>query len=520
MLLSGPDKSIDRTPLLADLQEVLRSGEPIYDRALGCNGLLLISNTVPVRSQNAIVGAISTFRDKTEMSQLVQRLDGMMSYVDALRTTSHEFMNKLHVILGLLNMKSYDKLEEYVLQTAHAYQADIGEIQHRIKSPVVAGFLIGKIQRAKERGFTLNLAEESLVPDCPNEKQVTVLVTVLGNLIENALDAMSGQEEGEVSLLLHYQDGWLSGEVSDDGPGIPAANIDAIFNKGFSTKGENRGVGLFLANQQLHELGGTLSVESEPGVFTQFLFTCPGIVKGKSVINVLIVDDDAMVAELNRLYVARIPGFSCCGTASTLGKAQEMITTRRWRSIWCCWTFTCSRIAASICCRPFAPATRHRRDYDTSAADAATVQTAMHYGVVDYLIKPFQFPRFEEALTAWREKRKLMTGQPYYEQADVDRLLHGGTPEAADARKLPKGLTAQTLRTLCQWIDSHPDVEFSTDELAAAVNISRVSCRKYLIWLAQINILYTTIHYGATGRPVYRYRLVAEQYGLLKQYSQ
>lgn len=275
ILLSGPDQAIDHTPLLADLQAVLKTGEPIYDRELGCNGLLLISNTVPVRSQNAIVGAISTFRDKTEMSQLVQRLDGMVNYVDALRTTSHEFMNKLHVILGLLNMKSYGKLEEYVLQTAHTYQADIGEIQHRIKSPVVAGFLIGKIQRAKERGFSLHLAEESLVPDCPNEKQVTVLVTVLGNLIENALDAMSGQSEGEVGLLLHYQNGWLSGEVSDDGPGIPAANIDAIFNKGFSTKGENRGVGLFLASQQLRELGGTLAVESEPGVFTQFFVHLP-----------------------------------------------------------------------------------------------------------------------------------------------------------------------------------------------------------------------------------------------------
>ncbi|XXD09513.1 sensor histidine kinase [Klebsiella sp. R445] len=275
ILLSGPDQAIDHTPLLADLQAVLKTGEPIYDRELGCNGLLLISNTVPVRSQNAIVGAISTFRDKTEMSQLLQRLDGMVNYVDALRTTSHEFMNKLHVILGLLNMKSYGKLEEYVLQTAHTYQADIGEIQHRIKSPVVAGFLIGKIQRAKERGFSLHLAEESLVPDCPNEKQVTVLVTVLGNLIENALDAMSGQSEGEVGLLLHYQNGWLSGEVSDDGPGIPAANIDAIFNKGFSTKGENRGVGLFLASQQLRELGGTLAVESEPGVFTQFFVHLP-----------------------------------------------------------------------------------------------------------------------------------------------------------------------------------------------------------------------------------------------------
>ncbi len=161
-----------------------------------------------------------------------------------------------------------------MLQTAHRYRADIGDIQHRIKSPVVAGFLISKIQRATECGFTLTLAEESTVPDCPNEKQVTVLVTVLGNLIENALDAMSGRAEVRSACCCTTRDGWLSGEVSDDGPGIPENNIDAIFNKGFSTKGENRGVGLFLANQQLRELGGTLAVESEPGVFT-FLFISP-----------------------------------------------------------------------------------------------------------------------------------------------------------------------------------------------------------------------------------------------------
>jgi len=156
----------------------------------------------------------------------------------------------------------------------------------------------------------------------------------------------------------------------------------------------------------------------------------------------------------------------------------------------------------------------------SSASDAATIQTSMHYGVVDYLIKPFQFPRFEEALNGWKAKRSLMGSHQYYEQADVDRLIHGGAPELADSKKLPKGLTPQTLRTICQWIDSHPEIEFSTDDLANAVNISRVSCRKYLIWLAQINILFTSIHYGATGRPVYRYRLQPEQVGLLKQYCQ
>jgi two-component system, CitB family, sensor histidine kinase DcuS len=272
MLLAGES---GHAPLLENLREVLASGQPLQDRALGCNGRLLLSNTVPIRSQGRVTGAISTFRDKTEIGQLMQRLDGMVNYVDALRTTSHEFMNKLHVILGLLSMKSYDKLEEYVLLTAHTYQMDIGAIQHRVKSPVVAGFLLGKINRAKERGFSLTLADESLVPDNPNEKQVTVLVTVLGNLIENALDAMNGQAEGEISLLLHYQNGWLTGEVSDDGAGIPQANLEAIFAKGFSTKGENRGVGLFLASQQLDELGGTITVESEPGVFTQFFVSLP-----------------------------------------------------------------------------------------------------------------------------------------------------------------------------------------------------------------------------------------------------
>lgn len=279
MLLSASEDHADadagQRMLLDILREVLASGQPMKDLELGCNGRLLLCNIVPVRSQGAIIGAISTFRDKTEVSQLLQRLDGMVNYVDALRTTSHEFMNKLHVILGLLSMKSYDQLERYVLQTAETYQSDIGAIQHQIKSPVVAGFLLGKISRAKAHGARLNIAAESRVPDNADEKQVTVLVTVLGNLIENALDAMGEASNGEISVLLHYQNGWLSGEVSDDGPGISADNIDAIFAKGFSTKGENRGVGLFLASQQLSELGGTINVESEPGVFTQFFVHLP-----------------------------------------------------------------------------------------------------------------------------------------------------------------------------------------------------------------------------------------------------
>ena len=275
LLPAGKQTENTSAPLLASLRDVSKSGVARQDQEISCNGRLLLCNMVPVKSQDRVIGAITTFRDKTEVSQLMQRLDGMVNYVDALRAHTHEFMNKLHVILGLLNIKRYDKLEEYILQTAHHYQTDIGTIQSKVKSPVVAGFLLGKINRAKEAGVTLTLADESQIPDTASEEQVAVLITALGNLIENALDAMEGQQEGEIGLLLHYQNGWLSCEVSDDGPGIDPTQLESIFTKGFSTKGENRGVGLFLARQQIQNLGGDISVESEPGVFTQFFVHIP-----------------------------------------------------------------------------------------------------------------------------------------------------------------------------------------------------------------------------------------------------
>lgn len=275
LLPSGQQSEHSSDPLLASLREVAKTGVARQDREIGCNGRLLLCNMVPVKSQNRVIGAISTFRDKTEVSQLMQRIDGMVNYVDALRAHTHEFMNKLHVILGLLHMKRYDKLEKYILQTANNYQTDIGAIQRKIKSPVIAGFLFGKINRAKEAGITLTLAEDCHLPDTVNEEQAAVLVTVLGNLIENALDAMHAQPEGEIGLLLHYQGGWLSCEVSDDGPGIDPLHLEDVFTKGYSTKGENRGVGLFLARQQIQNLGGDITVESEPGVFTQFFVHIP-----------------------------------------------------------------------------------------------------------------------------------------------------------------------------------------------------------------------------------------------------
>lgn len=260
---------------VVDLTEVLRDGTVLRDEEINIKERLLLINTVPIRSNGKIIGAISTFRDKTEVRQLLQRLDGIVNYADALRERSHEFMNKLHVILGLLHLKSYKQLEDYIIKTANNYQEEIGSLLGKIKSPIIAGFLLSKINRTSDAGHKLVIDNESQLPESSNEDQITVLITVLGNLIENAIEALSDQPGGEISVALYYRHGWLHCEVSDDGPGIAPEHIDHIFDKGVSSKGTERGVGLTLVKQQVESLGGNIYVESEPGVFTQFFVQIP-----------------------------------------------------------------------------------------------------------------------------------------------------------------------------------------------------------------------------------------------------
>ncbi|HCU0800310.1 MULTISPECIES: sensor histidine kinase [Citrobacter] len=260
---------------VVDFSQVLHDGTPRRDEEIMVKDRLLLINTVPVLSNGKIIGAISTFRDKTEVRKLMQRLDGMVNYADALRERSHEFMNKLHVILGLLHLKSYKQLENYILKTANSYQEEIGSLLGKIKSPVIAGFLLSKINRTSDLGHSLVISNESQLPENSNEDQVAVLITVLGNLIENALEALGQEPGGEISVSLHYRHGWLHCEVNDDGPGIAPEHIEHIFEKGVSSKGTERGVGLALVKQQVENVGGNISVESEPGIFTQFFVQLP-----------------------------------------------------------------------------------------------------------------------------------------------------------------------------------------------------------------------------------------------------
>ncbi|MCS4316670.1 MULTISPECIES: sensor histidine kinase [Serratia] len=267
-------------PAQLHLAEVLASGKPLRDQQISFNGSELLTNTVPVIVKGQVIGAIATFRDKTEISQLVQRLSGMAHYADALRVQSHEFMNKLHVILGMLHMKAYQQLENYIINTASNYQEEIGALLRKIQSPEVAGFFIGKISRAHEAGIELTIDETSLLPETDDVETTHVLISVLGNLIENAIDAIDGVEGHEINLSFHHNENHLHCIISDDGPGIDPALGARIFEQGVSTKGPGRGIGLALIRSSLEKLGGSIDFESEPGVLTQFFVHIPYQAKG------------------------------------------------------------------------------------------------------------------------------------------------------------------------------------------------------------------------------------------------
>jgi CitB family two-component system sensor histidine kinase MalK len=263
------------------LQDVLRTGQAELDQQQDLQGITLLTNRVPVCVDKEIVGAIATFRDETEFRQLAEQLTGVRNYAEALRAQAHEFMNKLHVILGMVRLQCYDQLADYINGIAHQYQSEVGSIVRRIKDPVLAGFLLGKLSHAREVGVDLVFSEESFLPEPEDTAIIHELITVVGNLVNNALEAVANSPEKCVRVECIYDAGILHIMVSDTGPGVNEIQRQQLFVKGYSTKGGNRGLGLSLVQSSMKRLGGTIEVLSEVGQGMQFVVHIPYQSKGE-----------------------------------------------------------------------------------------------------------------------------------------------------------------------------------------------------------------------------------------------
>ena len=257
------------------LTEVLRTGQAEFDQEQEMNGVIILTNRVPLAVNGQIVGALATFRDMTEIRQLAEELTGVNSYLEALRARAHEFLNNLHVIRGLARIKQYEKLDEYIARILHESREEVSFVGERIREPILAGVVLSKLSRARESGVRLVIDENSNLPPSGDQDIAHGLVTVLGNLLDNAFEAVKDMTDKRTDLSIQYAAGVVTLAVADQGPGIDPATRERLFEKGYSTKGEGRGLGLFLVAKALEKLGGRIEVEANAAQGAVFRVAVP-----------------------------------------------------------------------------------------------------------------------------------------------------------------------------------------------------------------------------------------------------
>ena len=223
------------------------------------------------------IGTVTTLRDRTELVSLQSQLSSNLSITDTLRAQTHEFDNRLHTISGLVQLGEYDEVATLV-GTLTRHRADVSErVSKRLHDPAVAALVVAKHAVAEERGVTLELDPGSRLPAlAPGE--VADLTTVLGNLVDNAIDAAAGAAEPLVELWILVDGRPRPRRVRDNGPGVPEDLREAVFVRGFSTKPEvlgGRGIGLPLVRLICVQRGGTVTVDAADTGGAEFLVELP-----------------------------------------------------------------------------------------------------------------------------------------------------------------------------------------------------------------------------------------------------
>ncbi|NRQ33504.1 sensor histidine kinase [Nonomuraea sp. NN258] len=262
-------------PVSERMRDVLGGVDPGEDRVVLHGDRVLVLNRTPVSVRGQHRGWVVTLRDRTELVRLARELDDTSSATEALRAQAHEFANRMHTVVGLLELGEHEAAIGFITRTTRGTYAT--DLRERVQDPTLAALLLAKSAEAAERGARLVLAEDSSVPEgVLGDAQDAVLV--VGNLVANAIDALDGAE-GTVEVSVVADEDGLRVRVCDSGPGITPDLVDEVFREGFTTKAAHsgpRGLGLALTRQACLRRGGWVRV-GDPGsraggaVFTALL---------------------------------------------------------------------------------------------------------------------------------------------------------------------------------------------------------------------------------------------------------
>ena len=272
-------KMIHEVLPISRLMEVVQSGESEVDQEMLIGDNEVVVNRIPIFDhRNQVIGAVASFRNKSELYRLSQELSQVKRYTEALRAQTHEYSNKLHMISGLIQLEHYQEAIDTIQREANVHQNFIHFIMKEIPDPLIGGLLIGKFNRARELKVELELVQDSSFRDLPEHLDRSHFVTILGNLIDNAVEAVLATEQQQKKVKLFFTDisDDLIIEVEDNGNGISETIGSNIFEIGFSTKAKsNRGFGLSLAKQAVEQLNGYITYETYPEEGTIFTVVIP-----------------------------------------------------------------------------------------------------------------------------------------------------------------------------------------------------------------------------------------------------
>ncbi|MCS7232763.1 MAG: sensor histidine kinase [Synergistetes bacterium] len=270
-------KDVEELIPTSRLKVVLRTGIPERDDEQVVNGTSIITNRVPIVVNGRVEGAIASFRLKTDLEHLGEQLTGYKQVVDTLRAQAHEFMNHMHVVAGLISLGQTSDALSFIYDELGAQHGFTGQVTRSIKDKKVAALLLGKYSRASEIGARLYLDEGSELYEDHGHVSSGELVTILGNLIENSIDALSMIDKGNkvVGIYLKERKDYIFIKVYDSGPGIAKDILPRIFEKGFTTKRDGKGMGLFMVKQIVERKGGSVEVRSSANSGTVFVVKIP-----------------------------------------------------------------------------------------------------------------------------------------------------------------------------------------------------------------------------------------------------
>ncbi|MEU8587938.1 sensor histidine kinase [Streptomyces sp. NPDC048664] len=273
-------RSVAELGLPAPLTGALLSREPRVDEVhLTATGVLVV-NTSPVRGGERR-GTVVTLRDVTELQALTGELDSERGFTQALRSQAHEAANRLHTVVSLIELGRAEEAADFATAELELAQALTDQVVAAVDEPVLAALLLGKAAQANERGVELVVATDTRVDDglLPPSLPARDLVTILGNLIDNAMDAAQGSTGARVTVTARTDGAGLRLLVADTGAGVDPAHREAVFERGWSTKrtdgSSGRGLGLALVRQTVRRNEGELRVARGDGGGAEFEVRLP-----------------------------------------------------------------------------------------------------------------------------------------------------------------------------------------------------------------------------------------------------